>query len=89
MAYSLYREDRAGDSGPMSNIFRKNPETGELEQKPGRPTIGWGIQVGSPFGRTYSSQDWWATTPVTEIVSETEDETIFKTRSGSTYTWRK
>ena len=89
MAYSLYRSDGAGDSGPMCNRFRKDPDTGQTVVEPGRPTLGWGLQVGSPYGRSYQSQDWWACTPITEIIEDTPDKVVFKTRSGSTYTWEQ
>ena len=89
MTYSLYRTDGAGDSGPISNIFRRNPNSGELEQKSGRPQLGWGVKVGSPYARSYQAQDWWATTPVTEIVEESDKKVVFKTRSGSTYIWEE
>lgn len=90
--YSLVREDgSAGDSGPMCEILDSEsyqPIKGETY-----PRVGCGIRVGSPYGRTYSAQDWWQTSPITEILEETINDqgywTVkFKTRS-STYTWKE
>lgn len=84
---SLYREDGAGDSGPMCTRFRQDPDTGQIVSEPGRPTVGWGLKVGSMTARTYSAQDWWACTPIIEIIEDTGKTVKFKTRSGSIYTW--
>lgn len=87
MTYSLYRtRDNAGDSGPMSDIFRHTPEG--VERKPGRPTVGYGVIVGSHTARTMSWQDWWATTPVTEILEDTGDMVRFRT-GNSEYVWKE
>ncbi len=106
MTYSLYRDgDGAGDSGPMSMIARLNPEAeGGTERLHGEaPRVGWNVTVGAIGSRTYAMQDYWMTTPVTEIVSDITEpvlgpdgdgfapqpvrRVVFKTRSGSTYTW--
>ena len=44
-----------------------------------KPIIGCSLLVGSMTARTYSNQDYWLTTEVTEIVQETENYVIFKT----------
>lgn len=88
MKFSLYREDGAGDCGPMFNIFRWVGEKIEWERQAEKPKLGWHVQVGSPYGRTYVAQDYWTTTPVTEIIEEREGYMEFKTRSGSTYIWK-
>lgn len=87
---SLYREgDNSGDSGAMFNIYRQNPETYEVEweHQPEKPRLGWGVQVGSFSARSFSHQDYWTTTPITEIIEERDGYMKFKTRSGSTYIW--
>jgi hypothetical protein len=90
--YSLFREsDGAGDSGLMCEILDGEswtPIGGE-----DYPRIGCGVRVGSIFARTYSAQDWWCTTPVTEILEESVDEEgfrsmKFKTRN-SVYQWKE
>lgn len=39
-----------------------------------RPIVGCSLRVGSVTARTFSSQDWWLTTVVTEILDEQEHE---------------
>jgi hypothetical protein len=38
-----------------------------------RPRVGVALRVGSMFARSYSHQDWWQTTLITEITDEWED----------------
>lgn len=92
MRYALTREsDGAGDSGPMCNII--DGESWTVIPNETYPRIGCGVCVGSPYGRSYSSQDWWQTTVITEILEESVDaegyRTMkFKTRN-SVYTWKE
>jgi len=100
MAYWMYalREDGSvinhkGDSGPLSAAHKvaKNGKEFEGVTYNAEPQIGCCMQVGTPFSRTFSNQDWWMTTPVTEIVyREVNDDDIvtvvFKTKN-STYKW--
>jgi hypothetical protein len=51
-----------------------------------RPTVGCSMRVGSITARTYSNRDWWMTTPVVEILEETEDRVRFRTKN-SIYVW--
>jgi len=90
--YSLIRQDRhAGDSGLMCEILDNEsykPIPGETY-----PRVGCGVRVGSPFARSYSAQDWWQTSPITEITDEwTDDKGFrhmrFKTKN-STYIWEE
>ena len=71
MAYHLYRiTDRAGDSGSMSNSLEWKDD-GTLNKIDGNiPKIGNSMQVGTAFARSYSRQDWWMTTAVTEIIKD-------------------
>jgi hypothetical protein len=98
MPYSLYRtRDGAGDSGPMSDAVTPVwDENGKLVDKiiehTARPKVGAAMVVGSPYARTYSAQDWWMTTPITEILEEriSKDGTEyvrFKT-GNSEYEWK-
>lgn len=79
----LRRErDGAGDSGAMIQLLRLGAD-GQIETKFPK-TIediepGWAVRVGSIGARTYSSQDYWITTPITEILESTEDSVRFKT----------
>lgn len=97
MSYSLRRiRDGAGDSGPMSDAVTPIwDEKGKLVDKiiehNAAPKVGAAMVVGSPYARSYSRQDWWQTTPVTEILEErTEDDgskyVRFKT-GNSEYEW--
>ena len=98
MTYSLRRtRDGAGDSGPMSlaQIPTFDQDTGKMmdvEQiHNARPQLGASMRVGSISGRSYSAQDWWQTTLITEILEERTEEdgteyVRFKT-SNSEYEW--
>lgn len=46
------------------------------------PTIGCSLLVGSVTARTYSDQDYWLTTKVTEIVEESTVSVKFKTENS-------
>jgi hypothetical protein len=87
MRYSLVRlgDRAAGDSGPMCEIL--DQESYKPIPNVTRPRVGCGVRVGSPYGRTYSSQDWWQTTPITEILVDEPEYMLFKTKN-STYEWR-
>lgn len=96
MAYSLRRtRDGAGDSGPMSilmvPIFEEGSTTRVAEWETNhaaRPAVGGLMQVGSPYARTYSGQDYWQTTLITEILEERDDYVRFKT-GNSEYEWKQ
>ena len=86
MRYSLYREgDNMGDSGPMCDIIDGESWTVISDER--RPRVGCAVRVGSYNARTYSYQDYWTTTPVTEILEETDTYMRFKTRN-SVYIWK-
>lgn len=98
MTYSLYRtRDGAGDSGPYFSIARLD-EKGVVERQnwADKPKVGWNVTVGAVGARAYSAQDYWATTPVTEIVEDklkSDDNgrfhyVRFKT-GNSEYEWKK
>jgi hypothetical protein len=101
MAYWMYAIDSAGntielkgDSGGMSTAHKVSQDGRRFEERKdyAEPEVGYCMQVGSHYARSYSAQDWWMTTPVTEIVSRSvlEDgrtEVVFKTKN-STYKWR-
>jgi accessory colonization factor AcfC len=97
MTYSLRRtRDGAGDSGPMSSAVFYN-ENGQPERtENARPFVGAVMIVGTYMARSFSAQDYWQTTPVTEIIKEwtdwVEDQSVecvqFKT-GNSEYIWEK
>lgn len=99
MPYSLVRQrDGAGDSGNMSLAIHLNAGPGDEHtyEHGARPQVGVVMRIGSLSARSFSMQDWWQTTPVTEITDEwTEDDdgsiiecVRFKT-GNSTYVWKK
>lgn len=87
MAFSLRRvSDGAGDCGLMTMNFWE--ENGQIKFDRGqKPRLGAAVRVGSIAGRTYAMQDYWTTTPVTEILEETDEYVRFKTRN-SEYEWK-
>lgn len=98
MPYSLRRtRDGAGDSGPMSNAVTPIwDDNGKLVDKIiehcARPKIGVAMVVGAPYARSYSAQDYWQTTIITEILEERTDDdgteyVRFKT-GNSEYEWK-
>ena len=94
MAYSLRRtRDGAGDSGLMSMALWPAPESesGVTTEDNARPRVGVAMRVGSHYARSYSHQDWWQTTVITEILEERTEEdgteyVRFKT-GNSEYEW--
>lgn len=95
MTYSMYRtRDRAGDSGNMSMAFTPKPEGGyPTTEDNARPRVGSAMRVGSMFARSFTAQDWWQTTLITEILEDRVEEdgseyVRFKT-GNSEYEWRK
>ncbi len=94
MAYSLYRtRDEAGDSGNMSMALWKDPVSGEIESEHNAvPRVGVVMRVGSSYARSYSGQDYWQTTYISEILEDRNEEDgthyiRFKT-GNSEYEWR-
>ncbi len=78
--------DDAGDMGARSEAIAWN-EDGSFKEIVGRrPVVGCSMLVGSVTARTYQHQDYWLTTPVTEILEEREDYVKFKT-GNSEYEW--
>jgi hypothetical protein len=91
MAFHLRRiTDGAGDSGARSEALSWK-EDGKLDKVVDyKPTVGCSMLVGSITARSYSANDYWLTTPVTEILEtiENEDTTYYKFRTGnSVYEW--
>ena len=102
MTYSLRRtRDGAGDSGPMSDAFFPvyDMDTGKIVEVTtlhnSEPKVGAAMRVGSIAARSYSAQDWWQTTLITEILEERTDPNDpvylyirFKT-GNSEYEWSR
>ena len=97
MTYALKRtRDGAGDSGPMSMAIIPSPDGNHQYKHAARPEVGAVMRVGSPYARSYSAQDYWQTTPISEILEEWEEAVNdyvieyvrFKT-GNSEYIWSK
>lgn len=80
--------DGAGDSGARSEAIAWNEDGTFKEVVSDRPTVGCSMLVGSISARSYSNQDYWLTTPVTEIIKDTPDLVIFRT-GNSEYEWSR
>ena len=92
MAVLRRTTDGAGDEGSMMLAIGYNSKTGYPEQIPTKkPIIGYKLMVGSVTARTYSDQDWWLTSFVTEIFEEKPDGNRmyyrFKTNNSEYELW--
>lgn len=80
-----------GDSGGMS-CFISIQDNEPVFEYNAIPQVGGIMRVGSIYARSYSSQDWWQTSLIEEILDEYEEEgrkcIKFKTRN-SIYLWRE
>jgi hypothetical protein len=85
--YILKRcSDGVGDSGGMSDaIFIDVDDTVRVEHN-ARPRLGARMRIGSTFARSYSHQDYWTMTPITEIIDDSPNYVKFRT-SNSVYEW--
>ena len=98
MAYWMYRtRDGIGDSGTMSMAlvpsYDENGKVVDVQYvNNARPQVGYVMRVGSGYARSYSAQDWWQTSVITEILEDRINEdgseyVKFKT-GNSIYEWR-
>lgn len=78
--------DGKGDMGGLSQAIKWNENGTFKEVISERPTIGCSMLVGSVTARSYSDQDYWLTTEITEILEESDDYVKFKTKN-SEYQW--
>jgi len=102
MPSSLKRtSDGMGDSGSMSMALWLSDIAEGVEQRStqheARPRVGVAMRVGSRASRSFSAQDWWQTTLITEILEESSEQTedgdtveVVRFKTGnSTYVWKK
>lgn len=78
--------DKVGDAGARSEAILWNGDGTFNRVVSTRPTVGCSMLVGSITARSYSSQDYWLTTVVTEILEDRGDYVRFKT-ANSEYEW--
>jgi len=70
----IRKSDGAGDSGARSEAIQWKEDGTYDKVVSNRPTLGCSMLVGSVTARSYSQQDYWLTTKVTEILEEKEQE---------------
>jgi hypothetical protein len=80
------RGDNAGDAGGRSEAIAWNEDGTLKEVVSDRPTVGCSMLVGSVTARSYSYQDYWLTTVVTEILEDKGHYVKFRTEN-SIYEW--
>jgi hypothetical protein len=68
MATLRRMSDGAGDGGARSEAIKWNEDGTFNSVVSNRPTIGCSMLVCSVTARSYSGQDYWLTTAVTEIL---------------------
>lgn len=80
--YRLARDrDGAGDAG--FSLVSLDPITGERVGEHGELHLGARIQCGSHYARSYTYQDWWMTTAITEFLEVSEDNSYVKFKTGN------
>jgi hypothetical protein len=79
------RRDRDNEGFAGSRVEAYTPD-GKLAGH--EPIEGCHLLVGSVTAGTYSTRDYWLTTPITRIVSRDEDSIRFETKN-SKYTLRR
>jgi len=88
MARLVRESDGEGYAGSRVEIIIPN-ERAEAFNGDASTLVGNMLLVGTVTGGMFSQRDWWRTNVIAEIISETEDVIRFKTKSGSTYTFRR
>lgn len=79
MARLVRVSDGSGDSGTRVEAISWNEDGSFKEVVGNHPIVGCSLLVGSVTARSYSGQDYWLTTKITEIIEEREDYIRFKT----------
>lgn len=84
--------DNKGDEGSRSQAiqwYKSGKKKGQFKKVVSdRPTVGCSMLVGSVTARTCSEQDYWLTTPVTEILEDKGDYVRFRTENSEYEWWR-
>ncbi len=82
MARLRRMSDGAGDAGGRVEAIAWKEDRSFKEIAGNYPIVGCSLLVGSITARSYSAQDFWLTTPVTEILEEKEKYVKFKTENS-------
>jgi len=88
MASLIRDRDGEGYSGSLVQAIKFDGETPGGKVVGHEPIVGCCLKVGTMTVGMFTTRDWWMTTPITEIISETEEEVRFRT-GNSTYTLKK
>jgi hypothetical protein len=83
---SILRRDRDGEGYCGSRVEAIDPITREVVDN--KPVVGKILLVGTMTAGTFTSRDYWKTTPIVEILSEDHSTIKFRTQN-STYTFVK
>jgi hypothetical protein len=70
------------DSGKRVDAISWNEDRSFKSVVDHTPVVGCSLLVGSVTARSYSDQDYWLTTLVTEIIEETSEHIKFKTQNS-------
>jgi len=91
MAHLRRLRDGKGDSGSLSQAIRWNEDDTYKEVVDSKPIVGCSMLVGAVTARSYTAQDYWLTTPITEILEVTTyngDDLYYRFKTGnSEYEW--
>ena len=85
MATLIRDRDGEGFAGSRVESFHPSDMSKVVGDK---PMVGHCLLVGSVTAGTFSSRDWWMTTPIISIISSTDEEIKFTTKN-STYTFKR
>ena len=66
--------DGEGYSGSLVESIAWNEDGTFKEVTGSKPTVGESMKVGTMTAGTYSTRDWWMTTPITEIIEVKKDK---------------
>lgn len=83
MAQLRRTSDGAGDTG----VLRVSDKYSPLFQLVEEVRVGDVVRVGSLTSRMFEFQDYWTTTPIIEIVSNSRDMCVFKTGNSEYTLW--
>ena len=85
MAQLRRLSDGKGDNGSRVEAISWNEDGSFKEIVGNRPIVGCSLLVGSVTARSYSKQDFWLTTEITEILEEKEenDSLYVKFKTGN------
>lgn len=82
MAVLRRLSDGVGESGARVECIAWNKDKTFKKIIGTRPVVGCSILVGSMSARSYSEQDFWLTSVITEIIEEKENYVKFKTQNS-------